>query len=74
MFSFSKLIALVLLIAGVLLVLRWIEGRREERRRMRPPPRRKPVPAAEELVQCRVCGIYGPADKGRQCSRSDCPY
>ncbi len=32
------------------------------------------VDQAEEMVKCRVCGIYIAADLGTGCGRDDCPY
>lgn len=80
MFSFGKLVTLALLIGGIWMAMRWLETRRvraeradsvnhARRERVRNGPEEP-----EDLIQCRVCGVYGPADRGRDCSRSDCPY
>ena len=30
--------------------------------------------AAEDLVKCRVCGAFVPANGATRCDRGDCPY
>jgi len=81
MFSFSKLVTLILLIAGVWLFMRWLEARRQIGQKSRRTVHQQSEAATkgasnpvEDLVQCRVCGVYGPSDKGRSCDRPDCPY
>ncbi len=30
--------------------------------------------AVEDMVECRVCGSYVPAQRPRRCGRPDCPF
>ena len=71
MFSFPKLIVVVLLIIAAWVSYRWVNGlTRELERRRRASPH--PAVTAEELVACGVCGAYV-AGAASGCGRPDCP-
>jgi len=73
MFSIGKLVMLAALIGAVLLAYRWfhrLEKLRERARRAAAQPRL----VTEEMVKCKVCGVYVPARGTRTCGYADCPF
>jgi hypothetical protein len=78
MFSFWKLVVLVGVIAFIWFGWRWYQRWELEQRRAETASRTgsdgSPRLAAEEMVACRVCGIYVAARGARACARAECPY
>lgn len=76
MFSLPKLLVLLLIIAVVMVGFRLVGSynrvREENARRAGAEEERRRL-ANEDLVQCRVCGVFVQADT-TACNRSDCPY
>jgi hypothetical protein len=75
-FSFWKLLLLVTVIFVAWFGWRWyqrweLEQRNAEARRARGPE--SPRLAAEDMVACRVCGVYV-AKSARACGRAECPF
>lgn len=76
-FSFAKLLLLVAVIAIAWFGWRWFQRWELERRTteaQRADARASPRIAAEDMVACRVCGIYVAPKSARACSRAECPY
>ena len=73
MFSVGKLLMLVALIGAVLMAYRWfhrIGSLRDRARRRVAQPRL----VTEDMVKCKVCGIYVPARGTRTCGYANCPF
>jgi membrane protein implicated in regulation of membrane protease activity len=78
-FSFWKLLLLVAVIAVAWFGWRWYQRWELEQQRRGDEARRTggtaaPRLAAEDMVACRVCGIYVAPKSARACSRPECPY
>ena len=77
-FSFWKLLILVGAIAVAWFGWRWYQRWELEQQRRADDTRRTgggaaPRLAAEDMVACRVCGVYV-AKSARACARAECPY
>jgi len=75
-FSFTKLLVLVAVIAFVWFGWRWFQRWELERRmgeggRVRDKETRR-LPA-EDMAACRICGVYV-AQGAKSCGRAECPY
>jgi hypothetical protein len=71
MFALPKLVLLLLVIVGVWIGYRWLNGPARELPRRRAAPRR-PVIHAEDLAACGICGASVAAN-APGCGRPDCP-
>ena len=73
MFSIGKVLMLAALIGAVLTAYRWlrrVEKLRERAARTAVQPRL----VTEEMIKCKVCGVYVPARGARNCGYADCPF
>jgi uncharacterized protein len=82
-FSITKLIFTVVIIAAVWYGFKWLDRLGKERRGELDASRRSgggggegapPAESAQEMVKCRVCGIFVAASGTGDCGRGDCPY
>jgi len=72
----AKLLMLAALIGAVLTAFRWY-GRFQQfqaRRARTEAEASQPRQLTEEMVKCRVCGVYVPTRGARDCGYADCPY
>jgi uncharacterized protein len=87
MFSFSKLLVLVAVIAAVWFGFKYVSrlqyqrektaearDRVERRRDGDPVDARKGREKAQDMVPCPACGAYVAPKSTRNCGRPDCPY
>lgn len=82
MLSLSQLLLILFIILalwyGSRVVSRIERGLRREdevpRKARRGGPRDGARIEAEDMVECRVCGVYVAATGARACGRPDCPY
>ena len=81
--GFPKLLTLALLVLAVWFATRWIQrvnairaamARHEAELRTAGRPGGRAVPAAEDMVKCRSCGVYVSPRGAAACGRPDCPY
>jgi hypothetical protein len=68
MLSLSKLLLVVLVVAGVFLTWKWLRPRASGR----PPATRPAEPRALDMRKCGVCGVYVGAGEG-PCGKPGCP-
>lgn len=80
MLTLQKLLVLAAIIAAAWYVFRLV-GRLDRLRNDRPREQAAPDRTrdrarlkAEDLVKCRVCGVYVSPDMPAACSRPDCPH
>jgi len=86
-FSIAKLIFTVVIIAAVWYGFKWLDRLGKQRRGeldasrrsggaggAGAPPTAPPAESAQEMVKCRVCGIFVAAIGTGDCGRGDCPY
>ncbi len=80
MFTLQKLLVLAAIIAAAWYVYRLV-GRIDRIRNGRPREDAaadrsdgRPRLQAEDLVKCRVCGVYVSPGSPASCNRADCPY
>lgn len=75
MFSFWKLLLLVLVIAGAWTALT-IYKRHQRQREIdeAAAAKAKPSVAHVQTIACKVCGTYVPAQGATRCARADCPF
>ena len=84
-FSLPKLLVLAAILTAVWYGFKFI-GRLDQERRGslkdrvkraagagKPEPAEAPA-AVEEMVQCRVCGVFMPTGDVAACGKPDCPY
>jgi hypothetical protein len=73
MITLPKLLLIVLLIAAVWVVFRWLNPPAPSVPRRRPAASPRPAQSAvEDLTACRVCGAYVAAS-ARVCGKPGCP-
>ena len=79
-FGFTKLLVLAAIIGAVWYGYKWI-GRLDKVRRHKVERDSgagngggKGVEGPEEMIACRVCGVYVAAQGAQSCGRDDCPY
>ncbi len=68
MFSFTKLVTLIAIIAAVWTVFRWVERLQTSRRAAARRDRVSRL-VTHDTVRCPTCGVYTPT----ACARPDCP-
>lgn len=74
MFSFSKLLVLAAIILAVWYGFKMLTRIQKERARAEVDRARKPQRlTAEDMVQCKACGVYVPAVGAVKCGRPGCP-
>jgi len=71
MLSLSKIILLVIVIAVVMRITKFLSAKSASH--AVPAPQEEKQPKEEILVKCNVCGVYRPSGHAGTCERSDCP-
>lgn len=72
----AKLFVLIALLGAVFTAFRWY-GRLEQfrtRREREKAAADQPRQLTEDMVKCRVCGVYVPSQGARDCGYADCPH
>ena len=75
MISFSKILLIILVIAGVWAAVT-IYKRSQRQRELAEARARQPAANLGHIktIACRVCGTYVPERGAARCERSDCPF